>query len=115
MTAGAKTIIYPVRDLAAAKAVFRALLGADPVLDQPYYVQFGTAGQEVGLDPAGHGKGMTGAVNYWHVDDIKATIAALLAAGAQEVQAVTDVGGGRLIASVKDADGNVVGVLQPAS
>jgi hypothetical protein len=29
-------------------------------------------------------------------------------------QDVKDVGGGRLIASVKDADGNLIGILQDA-
>ena len=32
-----KTIVYPVRDLEAAKAVYAALLG-QPHTDQPYYV-----------------------------------------------------------------------------
>jgi predicted enzyme related to lactoylglutathione lyase len=33
-------------------------------------------------------------------------------AGAQAQQEVKDVGGGKLIASVKDADGNVIGLIQ---
>jgi predicted enzyme related to lactoylglutathione lyase len=106
-----KTIIFPVTDLAAAKAVFGALLG-EPVMDQPYYVQFARDGQEVGLDPNGHAKGMTGPVAYWHVEDIKAAVGELIAAGAEEVQGVSDVGGGRLIASVRTGD-TVIGVLQP--
>jgi predicted enzyme related to lactoylglutathione lyase len=58
---------------------------------------------------------MTGPVPYWHVDDIRATLAALLEAGAETLQDVQDVGGGRLIASVKDTDGNLVGLLQDVS
>jgi predicted enzyme related to lactoylglutathione lyase len=112
MTAGAGTIIYPVKDLAAAKAVFGALLGVEPYVDEPYYVGFKDAGQDVGLDPNGHAKGMTGPVPYWHVSDIRATCDALVAAGAETVEDVHDVGGGRLIASVRDADGNPVGLLQ---
>ena len=38
---------------------------------------------------------------------------ALLDAGAKEHQPVQSVGGTRRIASVTDADGNVVGLLQP--
>ena len=106
-----KTIIFPVTDLAAAKAVFGALLG-EPVMDEPYYVQFASDGQEVGLDPNGHAKGMTGPVAYWHVEDIKATVGELIAAGAEEVQGISDVGGGRLIASVRTGEA-VIGVLQP--
>lgn len=112
MTAGLKTIVYPVKDLARAKALFSALLGTEPYADAAYYVGFKDAGQDVGLDPNGHAKGMTGPVPYWHVDDIRATLAALLEAGAEPLQDVQDVGGGRLIASVKDADGNLVGLLQ---
>jgi predicted enzyme related to lactoylglutathione lyase len=55
---------------------------------------------------------MTGPVPYWHVTDIRARLAALLDAGAELLQDVTDVGGGKLIASVKDADGNLVGITQ---
>ena len=55
---------------------------------------------------------MTGPVGYWHVDDIKKSMQALLDAGAQPQQEVKDVGGGKLIASVKDADGNVIGLIQ---
>jgi predicted enzyme related to lactoylglutathione lyase len=106
-----KTIIFPVKDLDAAKTVFAALLG-EPVMDQPYYVQFAGDGQEVGLDPNGHAKGMTGPVAYWHVKDIKAAVGRLIAAGAEEVQGISDVGGGRLIASVRTGDA-VIGVLQP--
>jgi predicted enzyme related to lactoylglutathione lyase len=36
----------------------------------------------------------------------------LLDAGAEALQAVKDVGGGKLIASLKDADGNVIGLMQ---
>jgi predicted enzyme related to lactoylglutathione lyase len=112
MNSGLKTIIYPVKDLARAKTLYGTLLGIEPSMDEAYYVQFNIAHQEVGLDPNGHGKGMTGAVGYWHVEDIEGSVAHLLAAGATEQQPVSDVGGGRLIASVTDADGNVIGLIQ---
>jgi predicted enzyme related to lactoylglutathione lyase len=112
MAAGLRTVIYPVKDLARAKAMFTALLGTAPSMDEPYYVQFGAGDQEVGLDPNGHGKGMTGPVGYWHVDDIEGALARLLATGAEAQQPVTDVGGGRRIATVLDPDGNVIGLLQ---
>ncbi|AWT41506.1 MULTISPECIES: VOC family protein [Streptomyces] len=115
MTAGLTTIIYPVKDLDRAKALFKALLETEPYADEPYYVGFKDAGQDVGLDPNGHAQGMTGPVPYWHVADIRARLSALLDAGAELLQDVRDVGGGRLIASVKDADGNLVGLLQDTS
>jgi predicted enzyme related to lactoylglutathione lyase len=114
MTAGLKTIVYPVKDLARAKELFGALLEVEPYADESYYVGYKDAGQDVGLDPNGHARGMTGPVPYWHVSDIRGRLAALLAAGAELLQDVQDVGGGRLIASVKDADGNLVGLVQDA-
>jgi predicted enzyme related to lactoylglutathione lyase len=114
MTGGITTIIYPVTDLAKAKALYSALLGVAPSMDEPYYVGFIVAGQDVGLDPNGHSQGLTGPVGYWQVDDIQSSLKALLDAGAETLQAVKDVGGGKLIASVKDADGNVIGLIQPA-
>lgn len=38
MTEGIKTIIFPVRDLARAKALYSVLAGVKPDLDKPYYV-----------------------------------------------------------------------------
>jgi predicted enzyme related to lactoylglutathione lyase len=113
MTTGIRTVIYPVTDLARAKARFAALLGVAPAMDEAYYVQFNLGDLEVGLDPNGHGKGMTGAAPYWKVDDIKASFEQLVAEGAEVVQEITDFGGGgRQVGSVKDADGNVIGLLQ---
>jgi predicted enzyme related to lactoylglutathione lyase len=114
MTKGIQTIIYPVRDLAKAKALYGMLFGVAPYMDQPYYAAFKVAGQDVGLDPNGHRAGMTGPVGYWHVDDIGGSVKALVQAGAQLQQDVKDVGGGKLIALMKDADGNIVGLVQPA-
>ena len=110
------TIIYPVKDLAKAKAIFCALLGMQPYMDAPYYAGFRVADQEIGLDPNGHAKGMASPVPYCHVADINATLQALTAAGAEVRQQPTDVGGGRLIAALADPDGNAIGLLQdPAS
>jgi predicted enzyme related to lactoylglutathione lyase len=109
-----KTVIYPVQDLAAAKAVFTALLGTEPVMDEPYYVQFHAGDQEIGLDPNGAAKGMTTAVAYWHVDDLAAATEALVKAGATVDQPAQDFGG-RLVGTVQDADGNRLGLIQPAS
>jgi predicted enzyme related to lactoylglutathione lyase len=114
MTQGPRTIIYPVTDLPRAKTLYGALLGVRPDMDEPYYVGFGRDGYHVGLDPNGHAQGMTAPMSYWHVDDIRASLERLVDAGAAMVQEVRDVGGGKLIAAVKDADGNVTGLLQSA-
>src|SRR5215211_3198842 len=107
MSSGIKTVIYPVQDLERAKAFYGALLGATPDSDSPNYVQFNVGDQRLGLDPNGHARGFPGSVGYWEVEDINAKFQELLAAGADEHEAVKDVGGGTLIASVKDAAGNV--------
>lgn len=112
LASGVKTFIYPVKDLNQAKIVFAALLGAQPSVDSPYYVQFEVGDQRLGLDPNGHSRGFTGSVGYWEVEDINARYQELLAAGATEHEAPKDVGGGAMIASVKDTDGNVVGIMQ---
>jgi predicted enzyme related to lactoylglutathione lyase len=112
MTSGAKTILFPVTDLTAAKAVYTALLGVEPAHDAAYYVGYEVAGQHIGLVPDGGRGGLTGPTVHWHVDDIAAALEGVLKAGATELSPAKDVGGGRLVATVKDADGNVVGLLQ---
>ena len=111
-TEGIKTVLHPVSDLATAKAVYTALLGISPQHDAPYYVGFDTAGQHIGLVPGGGAQGMTGPVAYWHVPDIEAKLAEVTAAGAKGKEPAHDVGGGRLVATVTDPDGNVLGLLQ---
>ena len=111
-TEGIKTILHPVSDLAAAKPVYTALLGVEPQTDAPYYVGYETAGQHIGLVPNGGPQGMTSPVAYWHVSDIEAKLAEVTAAGATVKEPAHDVGGGRLVATVIDADSNVLGLLQ---
>jgi predicted enzyme related to lactoylglutathione lyase len=111
-TQGIKTVLHPVTDLAAAKPVYAALLGVEPQSDAPYYVGFEAAGQQIGLVPGGAEQGMTSPVAYWHVSDIEAKLAEVTAAGATIKDAPRDVGGGRLVATFTDPDGNVLGVLQ---
>jgi predicted enzyme related to lactoylglutathione lyase len=111
-TEGIKTVLHPVSDLAAAKAVYTALLGVPPQSDAPYYVGFEAAGQQIGLVPGGGPQGMSAPVAYWHVPDIEAKLAEVTAAGATVKEPAHDVGGGRLVATFADPDGNVLGLLQ---
>ncbi|TDB78466.1 VOC family protein [Micromonospora sp. KC723] len=111
-TQGIKTVLHPVSDLAAAKAVYAALLGVAPQTDSSYYVGFEAEGQQIGLVPGGGPQGMTSPVTYWHVPDIEAKLAEVTAAGATVKEPVRDVGGGRLVATVADLDGNILGLLQ---
>ena len=111
-TEGIKTVLHPVSDLAAAKAVYTALLGIEPQADSAYYVGYDTAGQHIGLVPSGGPQGMTSPVAYWHVADIEAKLAEVTAAGATVKEPPRNVGGGRLVASFTDPDGNVLGLVQ---
>ena len=58
---------------------------------------------------------MTSPVAYWHVPDIEAKLAEVTAAGATVKEPARDVGGGRLVATFTDPDGNVLGLLQDQS
>ena len=111
-TQGIKTVLHPVSDLAAAKAVYTALLGFPPQHDAEYYVGFDTEAQHVGLVPGGAQQGMTAPVAYWEVADIEAKLAELTGAGATVNEPPRNVGGSRLVATVTDPDGNVLGLLQ---
>ena len=111
-TQGIKIVLHPVSDLASAKVVYAALLGIAPQTDSSFYVGFDVAGQHIGLVPGGGPQGMTSPVAYWHVADIEAKLAEVTAAGATLKEAPRDVGGGRLVATVTDPDGNVLGLLQ---
>jgi len=109
---GIKTVLHPVTDLAVAKPVYAALLGVEPMADAEYYVGFQVGGQQIGLVPGGAQQGMAGPVTYWHVSDIDAKLAQVTAAGATVKDSPKDVGGGRLVATFTDPDGNVLGLLQ---
>ena len=111
-TEGIKTVLHPVSDLEAAKKVYTALLGVAPQADSSYYVGYEAEGQHIGLVPNGGPQGMTSPVAYWHVPDIEAKLAEVTAAGAKLKEPARDVGGGRLVATFTDPDGNVLGLLQ---
>ena len=102
-------LVYPTKDMASAKTLFKALLGVDPYADAPYYAGFRTGDLEIGLDP---NASSSGPIAYWDVEDIGAGLQLLVDAGGQTVQDVKDVGGGLLIATVKDAAGNTLGLRQ---
>src|SRR5258707_5853287 len=109
MNKGIKTIIYPVKDVAEAKTLFRNLLGVERYSDQPYYIGFKIGDQDIGLVPKGNNEGMTA---FYHVDNIKNSLQILLDAGAEIIQDIKDVGKGRLIASAKDKDDNLIGLIE---
>ena len=111
-TQGIKIVLHPVSDLPTAKAVYTALLGLAPQADSSYYVGFDVGGQHIGLVPGGGPQGMTTPVAYWQVPDIEAKLGEVTAAGATVKETARDVGGGRLVATFTDPDGNVLGLVQ---
>jgi predicted enzyme related to lactoylglutathione lyase len=111
-TTGTHTIIYPAKDLTAAKALFGALLGVEPFVESPYYVGYKIGDLQAGLDPNGHAEG---ARAYWDVEDVPATFQQLLDAGCEPVEHPKDVGGGGLVASVRDTNGNLIGLIGAAA
>lgn len=102
-----KLIVYPVKDLAAAKTLYSKFLGVEPYMDGEYYVGYRLGNLEFGLDPNGQA-----VIAYTDTADIKSELQALVDAGATVSQEPKDVGGGLLIAQAKDADGNVLGLRQ---
>jgi len=112
MNQGVKTILYPVKDMARAKKLFRNFLCVEPYADQPYYVGFKIGDQDIGLVPNSSAQGQAGMTAFYDVDNIKQSLQLLLDDGARVQQDIKDVGGGRLIASVTDPDGNIIGLRQ---
>lgn len=109
MNKGIKTVLYPVKDIKQATALFRKFLGVDPYAEQPYYVGFKIDDQDIGLVPNNPEGTVTA---FYHVDDIKNSLQILIDGGAGIIQEIKNVGGGRLVASVKDKDENVIGLVQ---
>jgi predicted enzyme related to lactoylglutathione lyase len=119
MFRGLSTISFYAGDLAAATRWYTELLGVEPYFSRPGYVEFrlGDYQHELGVidasyAPAGSDTGQPGgAIVYWHVDDLEATVARLLELGAKEYEPVRERGQGFVTASVADPFGNVLGVM----
>ena len=111
MILGLRSAIYPVGDLAGAKAWYSTILGAEPYFDEPFYVGFNVGGFELGLMPDGI-PGVTGVSAYWGVADAAEAVDRLIALGASSNEPATDVGHGIKVGSVIDPFGNRLSVIQ---
>lgn len=107
MSTTIRSVVVPVSDLEAAKAIYTALYGA-PHTDQPYYVGYNADGFEISLNPSGDVAG--GPIANADVDDLDAVRASLLAAGATERSAPREVAPGARVCVLADADGNPIGL-----
>ena len=111
MIQGLRTVIYPVTNLPEATAWYARVLGKAPYFDQPFYVGFEVGGFELGLVPDGQ-PGSSGATAYWGTPDADEEVARLIALGAAVESPVADVGEGIRVATVRDPDGNLFGIIQ---
>jgi catechol 2,3-dioxygenase-like lactoylglutathione lyase family enzyme len=110
MFEGLRTVIYRVGDLETAKTWYTRILGFGPYFDEPFYVGFNVGGYELGLLPAST-DGDSCPITYWGVSDVPTALERLFDAGATSNEDPQDVGDGIVTASVRDLDGNVVGVI----
>ena len=101
-----RSLVIPVSNLDADKAIYTALLGA-PHTDESYYVGYNVDGFEVALAP---GEVSEGPVAFADVDDLDATRETLLAAGATERSAPRQVAPEARVCVLADADGNPIGL-----
>jgi predicted enzyme related to lactoylglutathione lyase len=123
MLRGLATVSFFADDLAAATRWYTEVLDVEPYFVRPEegppaYVEFrfGDLACELGLidrryAPHPTTPGPTGAVIFWHVDDVPAAVARLVALGATVNEPVTPREAGFVTASVVDPFGNIVGVM----
>jgi len=111
MILGLRTAAYPVPDLQLGKAWYSKVLGTAPYFDEPFYVGFSVGGFELGLIPDGT-PGLTGVQALWGVENVDTELARLVELGGQVQEAVTDVGGGIRVASVRDPFGNLFSIIE---
>ena len=109
--------------MAAAQAWYGDLLGIEPyfvrpVKGPPAYVEFrlGDYQHELGIIDRRYAPRATttepsGVVAYWHVDDLQAAYARLLALGATEYEPPVERGAGFITAAVVDPFGNILGIM----
>jgi len=124
MLRGVSTISLWAEDLPAAKRWYAELLGVEPYFTSeaagrgPGYIEFrvGDYEHELGIidrrfAPPQLAAGPGGAIVYWHVDDVAATLDRLVSLGAKQLESVTERGPGFVTASVVDPFGNVLGIM----
>lgn len=123
MLRGLTTITFTADNVGAARDWYADLLGVDayfanPEGGNPAYVEFrlGDHQHELGImdrryQPADRPDTPGGAIAYWHVDDLHASVERALAAGATMDQEPTERGPGFVTASVVDPFGNILGLM----
>ncbi len=110
---GLRTTIYHVGDINAAKNWYAKVFEIQPYFDQPFYVGFNIAGYELGLQPEENSvtDKAESVVAYWGVKNVGEQFNRFIASGAIAHENPQDVGGGIVVASVKDPWGNIIGLI----
>ncbi|MDP1813164.1 MAG: VOC family protein [Leadbetterella sp.] len=111
---GLRTTIYKVSDMEKAKKWYSDFLGFEPYFDEPFYVGFNVAGYELGLQPEEETQSTEKAdsvITYWGVENVSESYQALISLGANRHEEPTDVGGGIIVASLKDPWANIIGLI----
>jgi predicted enzyme related to lactoylglutathione lyase len=111
MFTGLKSVIYPSSDINADKQFWETVTSVKPYFDQPYYVGFNINGSELGLDPNAAKEGLTVPISYWNVVNVADAFKSLIANGATVNTEVKNVGGGMMMATFKDRNGNIFGII----
>lgn len=109
---GLRTCIYKVSEMQRAKAWYSEAFHTEPYFDEPFYMGFNISGYELGLQPdeGGNVKGES-VVTYWGVENVEAEYHRLITLGATAHEGPADVGGGIVVASVKDPWDNILGII----
>jgi predicted enzyme related to lactoylglutathione lyase len=111
---GLRTTIYKVADMEKAKKWYADFLGFEPYFDEPFYVGFSVAGYELGLQPEEGVQGLEKAdsvITYWGVENVSESFQTLIKLGAISHEEPTEVGGGIIVASLKDPWANIIGLI----
>ncbi|MFB5945601.1 VOC family protein [Albibacterium profundi] len=110
---GLRTTIYRVADIQAATEWYIKAFETQPYFSESFYVGFEIGGYELGLQPeVDPEKDKTdNVVAYWGVNDIHAEFDRFLGLGATAHEKPKEVGGGIMVAILKDLWGNAIGLI----
>jgi predicted enzyme related to lactoylglutathione lyase len=123
MLRGLATVSFYADDVTAAMNWYTTLLGLEPYFVRPaegppVYAEFrvGDDQDELGIidrrfAPPGLLGRPAGAVVYWQVDDVAASVERLISLGASVYEEPVERGPGFITASVTDPFGNILGVM----
>jgi predicted enzyme related to lactoylglutathione lyase len=120
---GLTTVSFWASDVKAAKTWYSELLGIEPYFqrpdeEHPEYIEFrlGDYQHELGIidsryAPKSANASPGGAVVYWQVDDVAATLEKVKGMGATEYEPLTKREADFITASVVDPFGNILGLM----